>query len=95
VEVGVWRKSTYSNVNGGDCVEVATAPWRNSCIGTRAEVDAAPWRKSTYSTSNGGNCVETATLDALVAVRDTKDDGQGPVLRFAPSAWAEFTTTLR
>jgi hypothetical protein len=79
VEVGIWRKSSYSNVNGGDCVEVG----------------AAPWRKSTYSTSNGGNCVETATLGALVAVRDTKDDGQGPVLRFTPRAWAEFTTTLR
>jgi hypothetical protein len=95
VEVGVWRKSSYSNVNGGDCVEVATAPWRNSCIGTHTEVDAAPWRKSTYSNSNGGNCVETATLGALVAVRDTKDDGHGPVLRFTPRAWAEFTTTLR
>jgi hypothetical protein len=93
-----WRKSSYSNVNGGDCVEVGV--WRkssysNSNGGNCVEVGAAPWRKSTHSTSNGGNCVETATLGATVAVRDTKGDGHGPVLRFTPRAWAEFTTILK
>jgi hypothetical protein len=48
------------------------------------EVGAAPWRTSSHSTGNGGECVETATIGAAVAVRDTKDNGTGPVLRFPP-----------
>lgn len=39
----------------------------------------------------GGECVETATLGAAVAVRDTKDNGEGPVLRFTPNAWQPET----
>ena len=89
-----WRKSSYSNVNGGDCVEVGTAPWRTS----------------SHSTSNGGECVEAATIGAAVAVRDskghdimdsdtkdsdTKDNGAGLVLRFTPRAWTRFTATLK
>ena len=34
-------------------------------------------------------------MGAAVAVRDTKDNGAGPVLRFPPHAWADFTTTLK
>ena len=83
VEIGLWRKSSRSSVNGGNCVEVGSA------------IDTAPWRKSTHSSANGGNCLETTTLGAAVAVRDTKNNGTGPVLRFAPSAWADFTATLR
>ena len=45
--------------------------------------------------ANGGNCVETATIGVAVAVRDTKDNGAGPVLRFPPQAWTDFTTTLK
>jgi hypothetical protein len=95
VEVGVWRKPTRSTSNGGQCVEVGV--WPNPSTsngGTCVEVGAPPWRKSTHSNSNGGDCIEAATLGAAVAVRDTKDDGHGPVLRFTPRAWAEFTTTL-
>ncbi|HUN32507.1 MAG TPA: DUF397 domain-containing protein [Trebonia sp.] len=93
-----WRKSTYSTGNGGSCVEVGI--WRkssysNSNGGNCVEVGAAPWRKSTYSSSNGGACVETATVGKLVAVRDTKDNAQGPVLRFTPNAWTDFTATLK
>ena len=62
------------------------------------------WRKSSHSTTNGGQCVEvgvrrrsnfSTTNRAAVAVRDTKDNGAGPVLRFAPRAWTRFTTTLK
>jgi hypothetical protein len=91
-----WRKSSYSNSNGGDCVEVGV--WRKSSYSSSnggACIQVGTWRKSTHSTSNGGACVETATLGALVAVRDTKDDGHGPVLRFTSRAWSAFTTTLR
>jgi hypothetical protein len=41
-----WRKSSYSNGEGGNCVEVGyDFP------------GAARWRKSTYSNGDGGNCV--------------------------------------
>jgi len=72
--------------------------WRKSSYSTGnggACIEVGVWRTSTYSTNNGGACVETATIGATVAVRDTKDNGAGPVLRFGPRAWADFTATLR
>jgi hypothetical protein len=56
-----WRKSSYSNGNGGNCIEVTTPQWR----------------KSTYSNGNGGECVEVAGLGHAVGVRDTKDRNGG------------------
>lgn len=53
------------------------------------------WRKSTYSDGNGGNCVEAADTPGAVLVRDTKNNGAGPVLRFGPGAWLTFTARLR
>lgn len=47
------------------------------------------WVKSSFSFSNG-NCVEVASLPGrTVGLRDSKDP-EGPVLRFAPSAWRSF-----
>jgi len=72
--------------------------WRKSSYSSSnggACIEVGVWRKSTHSTSNGGSCVEMATLGPLVAVRDTKDNGLGLVLRFTPRAWANFTTTLK
>ena len=90
-----WRKSSYSGSNGGECVEVGT--WRKSShsspnAGNCVEIGVC--RKSSHSTSIGGACVETAAISATVAVRDTKDHGHGPVLRFTTAAWTTFTSTL-
>jgi len=53
------------------------------------------WRKSSWSAVNG-NCVEVAGLPGgLIAVRDTKDAGCGPVLTFGPTAWGSFVATLK
>ncbi|MGA2829636.1 MAG: DUF397 domain-containing protein [Streptosporangiaceae bacterium] len=52
------------------------------------------WRKSSYSSGNGGECVEVASLDG-VAVRDTKQDSTGPVLRFTPAAWRRFANQVK
>jgi hypothetical protein len=41
-----WRKSSRSNPQGGECVEVA----------------AVPWRKSSRSNPEGGECVEVAVV---------------------------------
>ncbi len=52
------------------------------------------WRVATY-TGGQGNCVEVGRSAAAVAVRDTKDREDGPVLRFAPSVWQAFTEHLK
>ncbi|MEU8800030.1 DUF397 domain-containing protein [Spirillospora sp. NPDC048819] len=37
----------------------------------------AHWRKSTYSGGDEGECVEIADLDQHIAVRDSKNPGNG------------------
>ncbi|WP_217142715.1 DUF397 domain-containing protein [Streptomyces sp. AC627_RSS907] len=50
--------------------------------------------KSSYS-SGSGECVEVArNIPRIVAVRDSKGPGGGPILRLAPQAWAAFTRAL-
>ena len=53
------------------------------------------WRKSSYSGNGGGNCVEVGADSHAIAVRDTKQKGVGPVLRFSPTAWRRFAGQLR
>jgi hypothetical protein len=74
-----WRKSTYSGGSGGECVEVGSVPWR----------------KSSYSGGQGGDCVEAGTAAGVVLVRDTKDNGDGPVLRVSAERWKRFTTAIK
>ena len=52
------------------------------------------WRTSTYSTSNGGNCIEVRAADRVL-VRDTRQAGTGPVLRFTPGAWRRFADQVK
>ncbi|MFC8090931.1 DUF397 domain-containing protein [Streptomyces sp. NPDC057301] len=80
-----WRKSSYSDGNGGSCVEVAyDFP------------GAARWRKSSYSDGNGGNCVEVADgIPGVVPVRDSKLASDSPVLLIPARAWRGFLTSLR
>jgi Domain of unknown function (DUF397) len=51
------------------------------------------WRKSTLSTTNG--CVEVAVVGDRIAVRDSKDQGQGPVLEFTAEEWDAFLGGVR
>jgi Domain of unknown function (DUF397) len=51
------------------------------------------WKKSPRSNGTGGsNCVETklATGGNEVLVRDTKDNGAGPILAFSKLEWLAF-----
>ncbi|MFD8223679.1 DUF397 domain-containing protein [Streptomyces massasporeus] len=84
LSTAVWRKSTYSNGSGGDCVEVA-----------EAFPGAARWRKSTFSNGDGGNCLEVCDAHAsVVPVRDSKVP-HGPVLTITAPAWTSFITSLK
>jgi hypothetical protein len=84
LSTAVWRKSTYSNGTGGDCVEVA-----------EAFPGAAAWRKSTYSNGDGGDCVEVCDAHTgVVPVRDSKVPS-GPVLTVTAPAWTSFVTSLK
>jgi len=51
------------------------------------------WRKSSRSMSNG-HCLEAADLAGGIGIRDSKATN-GPVLCFAPDAWAIFVAGLR
>ena len=74
-----WRKSSYSNSDGGQCIEVSDDLLRTT-----------DWHKSSYSNTAGGDCLEVAAgLPSLVPVRDSKDPSRGTLL-FEASAWAAF-----
>jgi hypothetical protein len=54
------------------------------------------WRKSSFSGNGGASCVEVGhALACEIAVRDTKQDGHGPVLTFGPAAWRRFIEHIR
>ncbi|MFF4932666.1 DUF397 domain-containing protein [Streptomyces griseofuscus] len=78
-----WRKSSYSNSDGGACVEVSDDL-----------LHAADWRKSSYSNQDGGQCLEFADNLPLVPVRDSKDTTRTPLLFGAP-AWAAFVDGVK
>lgn len=67
--------------------------WRKSSYssgtGNCVEVAFANWRKSSHS-NDSGNCVEVTSTDNLVAIRDTKQGGHGPLLEFTEVAWRRF-----
>jgi Domain of unknown function (DUF397) len=52
------------------------------------------WRVASY-TGGQGNCVEVGTSTDMIAVRDTKNREDGPVLRFDLPAWRAFIQHLK
>jgi hypothetical protein len=80
----LWRKSSHSGGDGGNCLEIAIA-----------FPGAAHWRKSTYSGGEGNNCLEVSDdHPGLVPVRDSKNP-HGPALTFRAPAWAAFVASLQ
>ncbi|MFD8544019.1 DUF397 domain-containing protein [Streptomyces sp. NPDC059649] len=79
-----WRKSSYSNGEGGSCVEVASD-----------FPGAARWRKSSYSDHNNGDCLEVADgHPGVVPVRDSKNV-LGPALVIQAPAWSAFVDAVK
>ena len=65
---------------------------RSMADGNCAEI--GNWRKSPYSYALG-NCVEAGDGQSVIGVRDTRDNGQGPVLEYTPAAWKAFITRVK
>lgn len=75
-----WRRSSRSDAQGAQCVEVAFAD--------------ADWFKSSRSPDVDLSCVEVAQLPDAVGVRDSKDQG-GPVLVFCAEVWRGFVAGVK
>lgn len=57
---------------------------------TPSQVSAASWQKSSFSSYNG-SCLEIGRLEpGRIGVRDTKDNGTGPILIFTDREWSAF-----
>lgn len=57
---------------------------------TPADIGRASWRKSSFSSYNG-SCFEVSRLSPdRFGVRDTKDNGAGPILVFTGAEWRAF-----
>lgn len=57
---------------------------------TAAGIRRASWQKSSFSSYNG-SCFEVSRLSPdRIGVRDTKDNGTGPVLVFTSGEWSAF-----
>jgi hypothetical protein len=55
-----------------------------------ADVSRAFWHKSSLSNLNG-SCVEVGRLGPdRIGIRDTKDNGAGPILIFTGPEWSAF-----
>jgi hypothetical protein len=58
-------------------------------------IDPATWHKSSRSNGGAATCVEVAYGPGVVGVRDTKQEGRGPVLGFASGEFADFTALVK
>ncbi|MET8048650.1 DUF397 domain-containing protein [Streptosporangium sp. NPDC005286] len=83
-----WRKSSQSNANGGQCVEVGV--WhKNSLNGSGQNcVEVALADNTRVAPSL------TADAERLLLVRDSKDP-DGPVLAFTPEEWDVFLVSIK
>jgi hypothetical protein len=83
LSAATWVKSSYSDANGGECLEFSR--------------DFA-WVKSSYSDANGGDCLQFSraltTPHGLVPVRDSKNP-DGAALIFPAGGWKAFVTAIK
>jgi hypothetical protein len=61
---------------------------------TQPDFTAAAWRKSRVC-ADGDSCVEVARVGGRVGVRNSKNDGKGPILVFEDYEWRTFVAGVR
>lgn len=102
-----WWKSSRSNSEGGQCVEVAVTEspiswWKSSrsnsgggaCVEVAVTDSPVTWWKSSRSNAGGGQCVEVAAAGTTWLVRDSKDP-DGGMLAVSGSGWEAFVAAVR
>lgn len=75
----LWRKSTYSGGDSGDCLEISDA-WRKSTYSGGNSGDCLE--------------VNDAACPAHIPVRDSKNP-TGPAVLFGAAAWAAFVGAVQ
>lgn len=83
----LWRKSSHSDHQGGNCVEVADL----TPVTNRHD---SHWRKSSHSGHSGGDCVEVADLTPVIGIRDSKNP-DGPKLALGRDAWRALVLEIK
>ena len=71
--------------------------WRKSTY-SGSQTDCVEVGTGSRTSSRPGfqaECGEAGNLPGRVAVRDTTQHGNGPVLSINPAAWRRFTATIR
>ena len=58
-------------------------------------MSTTPWVKARKSAGNGGNCVELRRNGEAIELRDSKQAGQGPTLRFTRAELDAFLDGAR
>jgi hypothetical protein len=53
------------------------------------------FRRLPSARNGGASCIEVGLATRIIAVRDTKQHGRGPVLRFTPAAWRRFAEQVK
>lgn len=69
--------------------------WRKASYSNSqgACVETASWRRA--NACDGGTCLEAGHGAGIVGVRDTKNKGLGPVLKFSSGVWSQFLAGLK
>jgi Domain of unknown function (DUF397) len=62
---------------------------------TPADIRQASWHKSSFSSYNGSCCEMSCLSPDRIGVRDTKDNGAGPVLVFTSAEWNAFIAGVK
>lgn len=65
--------------------------FKSTASGPSGNCVEAFWKTSSASGA-AGHCVEVKADDEQILVRDTKDNGAGPVLSFTGPEWDAFIT---
>ncbi|MET8687317.1 DUF397 domain-containing protein [Streptomyces sp. NPDC004732] len=97
-----WFKSSYSDGEGGACLEAALGWFKSSYSGPEGDAClevALGWFKSSHSDDEGANCLEVAldsgtTTAVAVHIRDSKD-AASPVLTLSAPAWSAFIAAVQ